>query len=104
MICSPNRSVQELKIIDCVMSTTVQIPFYRITGLMPKAISGLIFYKLHLCQNPPKIMTFFTLEYLLVNYWTTDTNHMHLLARVFSRMLSGVKIKTKKTKMLRLRL
>ena len=41
MICSPNRSVQELKTIDCAMSTTAQILFYRITGPMPKAISGL---------------------------------------------------------------
>ena len=51
-----------------------------------------------------KLMTFLTLEYLLVSYWTTDTNRMHLLARVCSRMLSGVRTNTKKTKMLRLRL
>lgn len=51
-----------------------------------------------------KLMTFLTLESLLASYWTTDTNRMHLLARVFSRMLSGVRTNTKKTKMLRLRL
>ena len=51
-----------------------------------------------------KFMTFVPLESLLVNYWTTDTNHMHSLARVSSQMLSGVKTNTKKTKMLRLRL
>ena len=42
MICLPNHSVQELKTTDYVMLTTVQIQFYRITGLTPKAISGLI--------------------------------------------------------------
>ena len=41
MICLPNHSVQELKTTDYVMLTTVQIQFYRITGLTPKAISGL---------------------------------------------------------------
>ena len=44
------------------------------------------------------------LEYLWVNYLTTDTNPMHLLGKVFSQMLSGVKTNTKKTKMSLLKL